>query len=387
MRGKAVVVGAGPAGLSAAIALARAGMGVTLLEQRSNWPGRVCGGFLNPEGVGHLRTLGAFDAVVAAGAVEVASSRLTTSGGMDRAVSVTVGGTMGLGVPRRVLEETLLDVARELSVTVRMGVRAVAVRRADGAWAVVARRGSAVEHHLSDLAVLADGRFSLAATLALKRRQGWFGWNATFGDVPQRPGELSMHFFPLGYFGVLTFADGSTNVCGLTHIAYNDRRTWGERWQGVLQAQPHLARLVAGATRISDWQGVGPLPFAPAMRPSDGPVLAGDAAAVGDPYMGEGISRALGTGPILQRVLEANTEAPLDAAAVRAAYDRLWARHYASRLRLGTVVRLLQRRPRLFQGALRLVTRRPGLSRAVTRVFHSSSGGREAHSSMWRYER
>jgi 2-polyprenyl-6-methoxyphenol hydroxylase-like FAD-dependent oxidoreductase len=286
-------------------------MGVTLLEQRSNWPGRVCGGFLNPEGVGHLRTLGVFDAVVAAGAVEVASSRLTTSRGMDRAVSVTVGGTMGLAVPRKVLEETLLDVARELGVTVRMGVRAVAARKADGGWAVVARRGPAVERHVSDLAVLADGRFSLAATLAPKRRQGWFGWNATFGDVPQRPGELSMHFFPFGYFGVLTFADGSTNVCGLTYFASNDRRTWGERWQSVLQAQPHLARLVAGATRVSDWQGVGPLPFTPAMRPSNGPVLAGDAAAVGDPYMGEGISRALGTGPILQRVLEAKTEAPL----------------------------------------------------------------------------
>jgi 2-polyprenyl-6-methoxyphenol hydroxylase-like FAD-dependent oxidoreductase len=257
-------------------------MDVTLLEQRSNWPGRVCGGFLNPEGVGHLRTLGAFDAVVAGGAVEVARSRLTTSGGIDRAVSVTVGGTMGLGVPRRVLEETLLDVARELGVTVRMGVRAVAARRADGGCAVVARRGPAIERHVSDLAVLADGRFSLGARPEPKGRKGWFGWNATFGGVPQRPGELSMHFFPYGYFGVLTFADESTNVCGLTHFASDDRRTWDERWQGVLLAQPHLARLVAGATRVSEWQVSGRFRF----RPPCGRAMAsscGDAAAVGDP--------------------------------------------------------------------------------------------------------
>ncbi|MBE3073085.1 MAG: FAD-dependent monooxygenase, partial [Acidobacteria bacterium] len=71
MRGEAIVVGAGPAGLSAALALAQSDIRVTLLEQHAAWPGRVCGGFLNPEGVRHLQALGSLRAVVDAGAVPV----------------------------------------------------------------------------------------------------------------------------------------------------------------------------------------------------------------------------------------------------------------------------------------------------------------------------
>ena len=43
----AIVVGAGPAGLSASIGLARAGFSVRVLEQRKEWQKRVCGSFLS----------------------------------------------------------------------------------------------------------------------------------------------------------------------------------------------------------------------------------------------------------------------------------------------------------------------------------------------------
>jgi flavin-dependent dehydrogenase len=306
---------------------------------------------------------------------------VTAPGGLDQHVSVTVDGTFGLGVPRRVLEETLLEAAREAGVTVEMGVRVVSVKRQEHGWAVAARRGPAVEQHSADLAILADGRFTLAARGSRKgRRRGWFGWNATFGGVPQRPGDLSMHFFPFGYFGVLTFRDGTSNVCGLTYFGGDAARTWDEHWHDALDRQPCLSRLMAGTARLSNWQGVGPLPFTSAMRLSDGPILAGDAAAVGDPYMGEGISRALGSGPILLHTLTGLADGDLDGDAIRSAYQQIWMRRYASRLKLGAATRRLQRRPRLFLWALGVLAPRPRMMRAVTRVFHPSSPGREAHS-------
>ena len=373
MRGDVVVVGAGPAGLSAAIGLRQAGVQVTLLEQRARWPGRVCGGFLNPEGVRHLESLGVLDAVAAVG-VAVPSARVTTPGGLDQRVDVTVSGTAGLGVTRRSLEETMLELAREAGVSVELHVRVVSVRADSNGWCVATRRGNAVDERRADLVVLADGRFSLAAPRMAKERHGWFGWNAAFAGVPQRPGELSMHFFPLGYIGVLTFADGSSNVCGLVLFENEAPRPWDESWQHALASQPHLDRLMAGATRVTNWQGVGPLPFSRAMRPTDGVILAGDAAAVGDPYMGEGISRALGTGPMLRRALTGPLESRIQADAVCTAYRELWARRYAPRLRLGAVTRHLVRRPAVFHALLRLLVPRPRLMRSVTRVFHPPPG-------------
>lgn len=58
---KAVVVGAGPAGASAAIGLLRAGYNVQILEQRTHWTGRVCGTFLFPNSIPTLTWLGIWD--------------------------------------------------------------------------------------------------------------------------------------------------------------------------------------------------------------------------------------------------------------------------------------------------------------------------------------
>jgi len=379
MAAEAIIIGGGPAGLSAAIGLRRPGLTVTVLEQRAEWQGRVCGGFINPEGVTHLAWLGVLDRLHAAGAVPVGCSTLTVPGGRTGTVPVGRRGVVGLGVSRQTLETILLEAVLEAGCDVRLGARAVDVRRIGDRWRVEVRFPGLREGTIgADLVVLADGRFSHAAhPLPVRPKSGWFGWNATFVGGSQAPGELSMHFYPRGYVGVLTFADGETNVCGLTWLEEGQSRRWETVWTGAADAQPSLRRLTKTARRVSEWRGVGPLPFTRAMRRGDGPLLAGDAAAVGDPYMGEGISRALGTGPIVHRALgEAGAER-LDAGVLGRAYSRIWRQRYTSRLRLGTLVRRLQERPALFHAGLGLLLRRPESLHALSRVFHPVSASRD----------
>jgi 2-polyprenyl-6-methoxyphenol hydroxylase-like FAD-dependent oxidoreductase len=348
---EALIVGAGPAGLSAALALSARGVAVSVFEQHPAPPPRVCGAFINPEGTGHLATLGVLEEVREAGAVAVTTARVVAPRGRDVEIPLDRGGVAGLAVPRPVLERVLADNLTRRGGVIEWGSRVARADRDETGWGVDIRTGTATSQRRAPLLIAADGRFSsLSGRQTTRGRQGWFGWNATWAGVEKPPGHLSLHFHRSGYVGVLVFGDGLTNVCGLTRRRLGESTSWDAVWDQAFNQQPALARLMAGAERVSPFRGVGPLPFSAGMWSSGGPLLAGDAAAVGDPYMGEGISRALGTGPAL---LASLCDVPDVAdATLRPAYARVWRRHYHPRLMLGTATRVVLARPRVMTAVL-----------------------------------
>ncbi|HEY3381909.1 MAG TPA: NAD(P)/FAD-dependent oxidoreductase [Vicinamibacterales bacterium] len=363
-----LVVGAGPAGLSAGLALLRAGCAATIIEQHASPPPRVCGAFINPEGTRHLASLQVLEDVVAAGAVPVTAARVTSPNGREAVVPIVRGGLGGLAVPRPVLEQTLAEAFIRRGGAIRWNARATAARRVSVGWRLTWREQGSERELDGACLVVADGRYSsLSGRPRARPVAGWFGWNALFNGVPAAPGTLSLHFYRSGYVGVLTFADGSTNVCGLTCDRMVGATGWDEVYAAAIDRQRVLARLLSGARRVTPFRGVGPLPFSRAMWPSAGRVLAGDAAAVGDPYLGEGISRALGTGPALLPSLAAWADHP-DADAIAASYSREWRARYRARLRLGGVSRAVLARPRLLSAVLALA--RPSVLRVLLSVAH-----------------
>jgi 2-polyprenyl-6-methoxyphenol hydroxylase-like FAD-dependent oxidoreductase len=351
---EALIVGAGPAGLSAALALSARGVSVTVFEQHPAPPPRVCGAFINPEGTRHLATLGVLDEVRQAGAVAVTTARLVATRNREIEIPLDRDGLSGLAVPRPVLEQVLADNLTRRGGVISWGSRVARADRDDGWWRVDIRTGTATSQRRAPLLIAADGRFSsLSGRQSARGRQGWFGWNATWAGVQALPGHLSMHFYRSGYVGVLVFGDGLANVCGLSRRRAGESMAWDEVWEHAVNEQPALAQLLRGASRISPFRGVGPLPFSSGMWSAGGPLLAGDAAAVGDPYMGEGISRALGTGPALLTSLVGVHE--IADATIRPAYARVWRQHYHPRLRLGTATRAVLAHPRVMTAALGLV--------------------------------
>ena len=381
---EAVVVGGGPAGASAAIGLLRRGWRVTLLEQRTHWTGRVCGAFLNPEAVNHLRWLGVLEELEREAAV-VSATRVTSPGGRDVRVDTVQRGQAGLAVPREALERILLASVERLGGRVRLGCRVTNVQTNQDGWTVAFRAassdvilldhlrppraassGTGLQRAPADLVVMSDGRFSLGMSTD-KPLRGWYGWNATFENVDQRPGEMSLHFYDAGYVGVLTFKDGRANVCGLTYRTGLEPANWGGVFDQAAAAQPFLRQLLERAERATDWRGVGPLPFSRAMRVSTGPLLVGDAAAVGDPFMGEGIGRALSAGPMIHAALESS---PRDAQKINLMYRAAWLRAYSQRLRLGSWTRFAMQRPTVFHWTLSALLKKPWIANTITPYFH-----------------
>jgi flavin-dependent dehydrogenase len=332
------IVGAGPAGLSAAIGLARAGYQPTVYEQRLRWAGRVCGCFFSPEAVRHLEWLGVLGSVRRE-AVEVAQSTLT----WDRfTANVPVGrpGAVGLSLSRQRLELILMDEVERRQIRVIIGK---------------------TPPDADALTVLASGRFATIEK-SFSSPCAWYGWNATFTGARQNPGQMAMHFFVGGYVGTVTYADGTTNVCGLS-LNPDRSQGWNSVFVDALDRSPAFRAQMEQARITGEWRGVGPLPFASSMRSSQA-LLAGDAAAVGDPFMGEGNSRALAAGPMLHTAAQRGES-------MHAIYNQLWARAYESRLRAGAGLRWLLERPALARQVLPWMWRRPLFSRRLSPLFHS----------------
>ena len=69
-----VIVGAGPAGASAAIRLANAGRRVLLVEKEKFPRAKLCGEFISPECLEHFRELEVLESMRASGGVEISET-------------------------------------------------------------------------------------------------------------------------------------------------------------------------------------------------------------------------------------------------------------------------------------------------------------------------
>ncbi|WP_411286971.1 FAD-dependent oxidoreductase, partial [Phenylobacterium sp.] len=125
---RAAVVGCGVAGMAAALALARRGHEVLLLDCFDSPRPLGSGLLLQPSGLAALKVLGLYDAVAAAGArIDQLDGRdLSGRRILDMAYESWRPGAFGLGVHRATLFGLLYDALAPAGVTVRTGVEVVA---------------------------------------------------------------------------------------------------------------------------------------------------------------------------------------------------------------------------------------------------------------------
>lgn len=352
----AIVVGGGPAGLSAGLGLLRLKIPTIILDQRVKWTGRVCGSFLNAESVQHLKWLNVWNGVMDRNPAPVRITTLSHHKKIVAHVPMKQKQNEAIAFPRKDLEDVLRTAFEINGGVFKEGTRIVnaePITTSDG------------QIHRAPIVIFADGRFSDAGTkthTTENASDGWYGWNATFHHTNLNPGDMSLNLIPGGYVGVLTFADGTTNVCGLTARSANNPISWDECF---LQAKHHnkpLEQMLVRGEQITNWQGVGPLPFCRTMRGSENFFLAGDAAAVGDPFMGEGIGRALGAGPMLYKALQ--NEDPLST------YKKLWKSSYMGRLNMSHWLRKTFTKPVLTPMLAHTLYRLPSFTKFATRHFH-----------------
>jgi geranylgeranyl reductase family protein len=332
-----VVVGAGPAGSTAAISTALAGWRVLLLDKATFPRDKVCGDFVSPRSLDVLERLGCGPALKRAQPHRIDRSTLYLNG-----QQVTVGqmpsvGTLhgyGLVVPRTTLDELIFRRAEEVGAETVEGFEAQGLSVGDAGVTVAGRHQGRARSISSRLIILAEGaRSRLVSSLGVTSgdgRKDLFALRAYYEDVPGDPGTAAIFFgakyFP-GYAWLFPIGEGRANV-GMGMIM-DVSRQYGinirEQFVGWLEDDPGIRRCLRGARlrgRIVGW----PLPIFRGDHGnySERVLVVGDAGHFVDPINGEGIHTALETARLAAAVADEALEADDLSAASLSRYERHW---------------------------------------------------------------
>jgi geranylgeranyl reductase family protein len=322
------VVGGGPAGAAAAIALAGRGRDVVLVDRATFPRDKICGDGLTAGALRLLEELGLDPAAVPSWQ-PVDDVVVSSPSGHEVTFPLPRGDGLYAAVARRTeLDAALLDVARGAGVKVHDGHACTAARELDdrvvleveGIGALAAR-----------YAVAADGMWSpMRKHLGLATpgyRGEWHAFRQYFTGVgPRASTDLFVWFEPdllPGYAWSFPLRDGVANVGfgiqrdgGKVARVQDMARIWPE-----LLARPQIAAVLGPDAEPESPHRAWPIPariddIRLAARRT---LFVGDAAAATDPMTGEGIGQALLTGVL---AADAIGRGGLDATAVVDTYTR-----------------------------------------------------------------
>jgi flavin-dependent dehydrogenase len=295
LQDEVLILGGGVAGCAAAIALARKGRGVTLIERELAPRHKVCGEFLSGEALEDLHALGVNVALL--GAVRIDSVRLAAGGRAAEAPLPFPAASL----TRKSLDTALIAEAVAAGVRVERG-RSVQTldRTTSNAWQATLDDGTTRE---AATAFLATGKHDLRGHARPDDPERWVAFKMYFRLTHTQAAELGraseLMLFPGGYGGIQPVEGGIANLCWVVQQKHLARA--GNRWENFLAKMqrdcPHLAMRLAGAEPLlSKPIAITHIPYGYIRRTTEnGLYCIGDQAAVIPSFTGDGISIALHT--------------------------------------------------------------------------------------------
>jgi len=345
-----IVIGGGPAGSAAAITAARSGAHVLLLE-RGRFPRhKVCGEFVSAESLELLSSLlDPSHFSILREAVLISQTRIF----VDGHIVCSSIGSPAASIARFDLDLALWNSAQKAGVETKQQITVQAVN-GSGPFQVFTSTGQFAARAI----VNASGRWSnLTAGISEKFSDKWLGMKGHFTEKSPHP-SVDLYFFDGGYCGVQPLSDHSINACAMVRAGV------GNTLPDVFKQHPELLARSRAWESTSEPVFTSPLIFRTPQPVRDGMLMAGDAAAFVDPFVGDGISLALRSGSLAGESLTPFFQRKTSMESVIENYQRTYEQRFSSVFKTSSKIRGALRLPRpLRKPLVFMLQNAPGITR------------------------
>ncbi len=347
-----IIAGAGPAGSSAAIHLARNDLRVLLVEQKKFPRAKLCGEFISPECQRHFETLGVANAIKLSAPASITETIFYSTRGHHVTIPSTwFSGSTALGLSRAVMDQVLLQRARDCGVTVLEGTSITDPICENGD--VLGVRLKTTEEYFAPLTIDATGR---AHILSRKLHAGeprskpkLIAFKVHLKNTRVAPNTCEIYFYPEGYGGLSSVEGDVSNLCFIISAEQVKRHYSNPElvMREMVMKNQRAAHTLAHAQPESEWLSASWERFGRQHpSPANGLLAIGDSAAFIDPFTGSGMLMAFESGELVADVIVRHRD-KLATGELCANYATEYAQKFDSRLRICGWLRRLAFRPRL----------------------------------------
>lgn len=388
---KVAIIGAGPAGVSTALFLAKEGIPHLLIDKAGFPRDKICGDGLSGKVVGLLKEL---DPTILEQMRSNISNFLPSWGvsfiapngkGIDLPFSKDMSAMAhapGFVSRRMDFDHFLLKQLDSANTDLSLETELSDLKSTPDGIVLHLKSDGKVQTCLADLVIGAEGTGSLVAKklaqLQVKPQHLFAGLRVYYENIsgmhPQN--FIELHFIKEalpGYFWVFPLPGNRANVgIGILSKDVKEKKlNLKDILRRAIETNPQLKKRFANAVPVSDVKGWR-LPLGSVKRPLSGErfLLTGDAAALIDPFTGEGIGNAILSGKLAARICAEQLKISDFSETALSRYDQLLYDELWSELQISYKIQQLVRFPWLFNFVINRLYKNPRMQETFSSMFN-----------------
>lgn len=385
------IVGGGPAGLTTALFLAKQGIKSTVIEKAVFPRDKICGDAFSGKVSWVLRKLDSdFEQQILKQSFQLPSWGVSFYGTKNNELKVPFKLNYNAQTDKapgficsrldfdnflfeKVIKNPLIEIIQNTNLT-------VFEREIDGILASTKDKSFQIK---AKIIVDGSGAYSKLAKelvgLEVADDSNSLGLRTYYKNVAglDKEGYIELHFLEEmlpGYFWIFPMANGMANVgAGIrTDLMRKNKTNLKKVFQNVLENHPEISKRFKDAELVDGIKLYG-LPLGSKKRKlsADNILLLGDAAALIDPFTGEGIGNALISGMLAAEQIEISLKENKFDGAHLSAYDTKLYKRLESELKLSKQMQELSRFPWLFNFVVNKARKNKELQEVISCMFES----------------